>query len=92
MPVLKLLVRPSLGLINENDVIETFLHSVSRGADANRVMGMAWKSAGLLRVERRDPLSTRAGKILHMHVKSAEKSLTRRNSERKRWQNCSPYS
>lgn len=71
VPVLKLLVRPSLGLIDEGAVIETFLHGVSRGADANRVMGMAWKSAGLLRVERRDPLSTRSGKILHMHVKSA---------------------
>ena len=52
-------------------MIETFIRGISRGADANRVMGMAWKFSGLLQVERREPLSTRSGKILHMHVKSA---------------------
>jgi hypothetical protein len=71
VPVLKLLVRPSVEFLNEDEVIETFIRGISRGADANRVIGMAWRSAGLLRVERREPLSTRSGKILHMHVKSA---------------------
>jgi len=70
VPVLKLLVRPSFEFLNEDEVIETFIRGISRGADANRVIGTAWRSAGLLRVERREPLSTRSGNILHMHVKS----------------------
>jgi hypothetical protein len=31
------------------------------------VMELQWRQAGLLSVERRAPLSTPAGKILHLH-------------------------
>ena len=31
-------------------------------------MGLAWREAGLLRVERRAPLVTASGKILHLHA------------------------
>lgn len=73
-PILKILVRPSLGPIDEYDVIDAFLQGVSRGEDARRVMGMAWKSGSFLRVERRDPVATPSGKILHVGVQRADTS------------------
>jgi hypothetical protein len=33
-------------------------------------MSLVWRDAGLLQVERRAPLSTGAGKILHLHLES----------------------
>ncbi len=39
VPVLKLLVRPSVEFLNEDEVIETFIRGISRGAGANRVIG-----------------------------------------------------
>jgi hypothetical protein len=30
-------------------------------------MALEWRQSGLLRVERRPPLATAAGKVLHLH-------------------------
>ena len=67
-PQLRLLVHPALGTLDPAAVAEVFLAVISRGPGAEAVMGLAWRDAELLRVERSAPLATAAGKILHLHV------------------------
>jgi hypothetical protein len=68
-PELKLLVHPGLGPLDEGRVREIFLAGVGRGSGVDKVMGLTWKQAGLFNVERRPPVSTGSGKILHLHLK-----------------------
>jgi hypothetical protein len=67
-PGLKLLVHPRLGAMDERLVRDEFLAGISRGGGAQAVMGLAWNRGGVFRVERCEPLPTRSGKILHLHV------------------------
>jgi len=69
-PVLRLLVRPELGAMDEAAVAQTFLQHLSHGSGVSRVMGLVWMKAGLVKVERRAPLSTSSGKILHLFLNS----------------------
>jgi hypothetical protein len=70
-PRLRLLVHPALGPLEEAQVSDAFLAAISHGSAAERIMGLLWRDAGLLRVERRPPLTTAAGKILHLHLQRA---------------------
>jgi len=70
-PGLVLLVNPALGPLDEPAVAEAFLQELGRGEDAKQVMALSWRQAGLLRVERRRPLTTDTGKILHLHRRPA---------------------
>lgn len=63
----RLLVHPSVGPLDPRVVAEAFLTRISAGSGAERVMGLVWREAGVLRVERRPPITTPAGKILHLH-------------------------
>jgi hypothetical protein len=65
---LKLLVHPSVGPVDTDAVAETFIESIGEGSGTARVMGLLWRDAKLLTVERRAPLTTPSGKILHLHV------------------------
>ncbi len=65
---LRLLVNPAVGPIASEAVAEAFLVALGSGRGPQQVMGLAWRDPGLLRVERRPPLVTPAGKILHLHV------------------------
>ncbi len=65
--LLLLLVHPEVGPLDPRAVAEAFLTEISRGSGVERVMGLAWRGADLLRVERRTPLTTPSGKILHLH-------------------------
>jgi hypothetical protein len=65
---LRLLVDPRLGPLDPERVIEAFLAAIGPGSGAERVMSLAWREAGLVRVERRPPVATASGKILHLHV------------------------
>jgi hypothetical protein len=67
-PQLRLLVHPLVGALDAHRVAETFLDAISHGSGVERVMGLAWRDAGVLRIERRPPLATGTGKILHLHV------------------------
>ncbi len=67
-PRLRLLVHPRLGRVDSEAVAEAFLSAISMGSGVERVMGILWRDARLLRVERRAPLSTPSGKILHLHA------------------------
>jgi hypothetical protein len=49
-------------------VIDAFLEGIGRGSGANRVMALAWRDAHFVRVERRPPIRTAVGKILHLHI------------------------
>lgn len=68
-PVLRLLVHPRVGPVDPDRVVSAFLDAISVGSGAERVMGLAWRGAGVLRVERRPPIRTSVGKILHLHVR-----------------------
>ncbi|MBI4574508.1 MAG: hypothetical protein HY713_14620 [candidate division NC10 bacterium] len=66
-PRVRLLVDPRVGPLDSRAVAEAFLTAISQGSGVERVMGLAWRDADLLRVERRTPLTTSSGKILHLH-------------------------
>lgn len=70
-PQLVLLVHPRVGPLDAATVARTFLEAITRGSGPERVMGLVGREADLLRVERREPLTTRAGKILHLHAAGA---------------------
>jgi len=65
---LRLIVHPALGTLAPERVAEAFLQGISRGDGAERLMGLVWRDAKLLRVERRVPYATASGKILHLHT------------------------
>ena len=67
-PRLRLLVHPAVGLLDSGTVADAFLSAISRGSGSERVMGLAWRAANFLHVERRPPLVTATGKILHLHA------------------------
>ncbi len=71
-PRLSLLVHPSVGPLDTSAVADAFLSAIGGGSGAERVMALHWRDAGLLRVERRAPLVTASGKILHLHQSRRE--------------------
>jgi hypothetical protein len=66
-PALRLLVHPSVGPLDPDSVADTFLSALGAGSGVERVMALQWRQARLLAVERRPPLATAGGKILHLH-------------------------
>jgi hypothetical protein len=66
--VLRLLVHPVVGEVDLEAVEAAFLKGLAHGAEGKQMAGV-WREARLLRVERREPLATVSGKILHVHVK-----------------------
>jgi hypothetical protein len=65
---LRLLVHPDVGPLDPEAVEGALITALSHGSGAERVMGLAWREAALVRVERRAPLTTASGKVLHLHV------------------------
>jgi hypothetical protein len=74
-PRLRLLAAPSLGALDEKALAETFLGAIAPGGGAERVMGLVWRDAGLLEVERSRPRSTSTGKILHLATASRPRAV-----------------
>lgn len=66
-PALRLLVHPAVGPLEPGAVAEAFLSILGAGSGVERVMVMQWRQARLLQVERRPPVATPGGKILHLH-------------------------
>jgi hypothetical protein len=64
---LRLLVHPRVGSLDPDQVVLAFFQGIGPEKGAERVMSVAWREAGFLRVERRIPGATAAGKILHLH-------------------------
>ena len=65
-PRLGLLVHPSVAAINPAVVSNVFLEALGTGSATQRVMALQLRQAGFLRVERRTPLASSSGKILHL--------------------------
>jgi hypothetical protein len=67
-PRLRLLVHPRVGPLDPASVVDAFLRSLGQGGGAGRIGELAWRGAGLLELERRPPMTTAAGKVLHLHA------------------------
>jgi hypothetical protein len=67
-PVLSLLVNPSLGPLDERAILDQFLGALAAASPGHRIMERLLTQSRALRVERRPPLSTQAGKVLHLHL------------------------
>jgi hypothetical protein len=59
-----LVVHPRLGPLGESEIIEAFLTGLAAGP--RDIRAQLWREASLLRVERRPPVPTASGKILHL--------------------------
>ena len=68
---LVLRVHPAIPTVDDQALIDAFLHALGSGEEAKAVMARYWKEAGLLRVERSPVATTGTGKILHLHRLSA---------------------
>ena len=55
------MVHPRVGTLVDQDVIRAFRAGL-------RATGRLWDTPGFLRVERRPPIATASGKILHLHL------------------------
>lgn len=67
-PRLHLLIRPELGSMDPKQVERVFFEALAPGSGASRVMGLTWRQAGILKIERRAPHTTTTGKIQHLHL------------------------
>jgi hypothetical protein len=67
-PRVRLLVHPSIGGVDSRAVVEAFLSAIGRSGGAERIMALVCRDGALLEVERRPPLSSPSGKILHLHT------------------------
>ena len=65
-PRVRILVHPAVGALDVAGVAATFLGALAHGSPTERVMVEEWRRAGLPRVERRPPLVSGGGKILHL--------------------------
>ena len=66
-PSLELRVHPALGRLDEAAIRDAFLEAIAGLSSSGRVTALRWRADGLPRVERRPPLTTVTGKILHVH-------------------------
>jgi hypothetical protein len=77
-PRVVLRVDPSVGPLDERAVREAFLDAVGQGSGAARIMALQWRGTHLPSVERRPPIPSGKGKILHVwrapHVESGRDS------------------
>ncbi len=67
-PRVTLLVDPAVGYVDEQSVANTFLEEIGQGVSGHHLMALTWRDGDVLRVERRTPFATPAGKILHLHA------------------------
>ena len=65
-PRLRLLVAPEVGPIDPGAVADAFLSALAAGSRGARVMALQWRVGGFVHVDRRAPVPTAAGKVLHV--------------------------
>jgi hypothetical protein len=71
VPRVSVIVSSRVGPVSEMEVVETVLDSLGF-ADWSRRQADLWRQNNTLRVQRREPYATRAGKILPLHVLDAK--------------------
>jgi hypothetical protein len=67
LPKVSVVARPALGELDESRVVAAVLDHL-RSERRNRLMTDLWRDAHTLRVVRREPYMTSAGKILPLHI------------------------
>ena len=65
---LVLLVSPRVGPVDAAAVGSAFLAAIGATSPAARLTELLWRESGTLRVERREPVATTSGKVLHIHA------------------------
>lgn len=68
VPAVTLVVSPRVGEIDEIRLKDAVVELLGATDAATRMMVRRWREAGTLRVERREPYATSAGKVLALHV------------------------
>jgi hypothetical protein len=71
LPVVSLIVSERVGAVSAGDVQRFVLDRLARRDSPNRMMSAIWRDGGTLRVVRREPHTTKAGKILPLHIAGA---------------------
>ena len=64
-PRLRLVISPSVGLLDPDAVKGFFLRAVGAGSGTERVMGLQWQAGDYVSVERAFPEQASSGKIIH---------------------------
>jgi hypothetical protein len=67
LPKVSVVVRPTLGPLDEREVVSAVLGHL-RAEPRNRLMADVWRDGDTVRVVRREPYVTGAGKILALHL------------------------
>jgi hypothetical protein len=70
---LRLLVHPQVGALDPQALAEAVLSGLGPPGEAGAVMTQVWRDAEFLTVERRSPLATVSGKILHLYRDGRER-------------------
>ncbi|MGZ8695944.1 MAG: hypothetical protein ACXWZ1_01155 [Gaiellaceae bacterium] len=68
LPKIQVVVSPRLGAVDEDGIIATVLAGLGEKGRGERGMAKLWKHGDTLRVDRREPYVTGAGKVLPLHV------------------------
>ena len=68
LPLVSLVVSDRVGGVDPGEVRAAVLDSLASRDGAHRMMATIWRDGGTLRVMRREPHATKAGKILALHV------------------------
>ena len=69
--VVTLVVSPCIGSVDEVQLKATVLEQLGAGSASARMMAGRWREAGTLRMVRREPYATSAGKVLALHAPHA---------------------
>jgi hypothetical protein len=69
---LSVLVNPAVGEVDEPKLVQTILTELSKGNDTQRMMAEMWAQGKVLRVQRRRPFVTEAGKLLPLHIQGVK--------------------
>ncbi len=67
LPRVALIVSPRLGEIDEHEIVRAVLDALGSGGGARAMMARRWEEGHTLRIDRREPFSTAAAKILSLH-------------------------
>jgi hypothetical protein len=74
LPTVSLLVSPRVGPLDEQEVRAAALAALAAPDNAHQMMAGLWKDAAVLRVVRKEPYATPAGKVLPLHVDSLDRA------------------
>jgi hypothetical protein len=73
-PRLVLVVSPRVGAVSPEAVASAFVERVGAGSGIERITGLLWRQAGMIRVERRSPLVGSSGKVLRHRPGGAQRA------------------